>query len=81
MKSGRKVVSVSLPPEIAKEYEELAEKEAKNKSQLFREMFQLYKETALKEKFYKLQQYGTGLARKRGIIKEEDIEKIVFEGR
>jgi metal-responsive CopG/Arc/MetJ family transcriptional regulator len=81
MKSGRKVVSVSLPPEIAKEYEELAEKEAKNKSQLFREMFQLYKEAALKEKFYKLQHYGTGLARKRGIIKEEDIEKIVFEGR
>lgn len=41
MKRRRIPMTVSLPPEMAEDYEKMAEKEAKNKSQLFRDMFLL----------------------------------------
>jgi hypothetical protein len=54
---------------------------AKNKSQLFRDMFLLYKEQTLEREFFELQRYGTKLARGKGVLTEEDVERIVFEGR
>jgi hypothetical protein len=47
MKRRRVAVTISLPPEIAKDYERIADQEAKNKSQLFRDMFLLYREKTL----------------------------------
>lgn len=81
MKKRRVTMTISLPPEIAQEYEKLTKKEAKNKSQLFREMFQLYKKQVLEEEFFKMQRYGASLAREKGILTEEGVEKVVFEGR
>lgn len=81
MAKRRVTMTLSLPPDMAKEYENLAKKETKNKSELFREMFQLYKKNVLEREFFELQRYGTSLARKKGILTEKDIEKIVFEGR
>jgi predicted DNA-binding protein len=81
MKRRRVAMTISLPPEIAENYEKLAEQEAKNKSQLFREMFLLYKARTLEQEFYDLQRQGTKLARKKGILTEKDVERIVFEGR
>ncbi len=46
MKRRRVGMTLSIPPEIAEDYEKIAEREAKNKSQLFRDMFLLYKEKA-----------------------------------
>lgn len=81
MKRRRIPMTVSLSPEIAEDYENMAEKEAKNKSQLFRDMFLLYKEKVREKKFFELQRYGARKARGKGIITEEDVEKIVFEDR
>lgn len=81
MKRRRVAMTISLPPEIAKDYERLAQQQAKNKSQLFRDMFLLYKEQTLEKEFFELQRYGTRLARRRGVLTEEDVERIVFEGR
>ena len=81
MKRKRVAVTISIPPEIAQEYERLARQKAKNRSQLFRDMFQLYKEQALEEEFAKPQRYGRRLAKKRGIFTEKNVEKLVFEGR
>ncbi len=81
MKRRRVAMTISLPPEIADDYEGLARKEAKNKSQLFRDMFLLYKEQTLEREFFDLQRYGAHLARRKGIFREKDVEKIVFEGR
>ena len=47
MKRRRVAMTISLPPEIAKDYERLAQQQVKNKSQLFRDMFLLYKEQTL----------------------------------
>jgi hypothetical protein len=81
MNRKRVAMTISIPPEIAKDYERLAQKEAKNKSQLFRDMFLLYKERTLEQEFFELQRYGAKLAKGKGILTEKDVEKIVFEGR
>ena len=81
MKRRRVAMTISLPPEIAENYEKLAQKEAKNKSQLFRDMFSIYKARTLEQEFYDLQREGAKLARKKGILTEKDVERIVFEDR
>jgi hypothetical protein len=81
MKRRRVAVTISLPPEIAKDYEKIADQEAKNKSQLFRDMFSLYREKALEREFFDLQGYGAKRAREKAILTEKDVERIVFEGR
>jgi len=81
VKKMRKVMTVSLPPEIAEEYEKLAKEESKNRSQLFRDMFRVYREKATENEFFRLQKYGIAKARKKKILTEKDVEKIVFEGR
>ena len=81
MKTRRVAVTISLPPEIAKDYERMADQEAKNKSQLFRDMFLLYREKTLEREFFDLQRYGAKMASEKGILTEKDVERIVFEGR
>ena len=83
MKSGekRKAITISMPQDIAEEYEKLAKKMAKNRSVLFREMFLAYKRQNLKEELKELQAYGSELSRQKKIFTESDVEKLVFEGR
>ncbi len=81
MKRRRVAVTISLPQEIAEDYAKMAEREAKNRSQLFRDMFTLYREKTLEREFYDLQRYGARMAKEKGILTERDVEKIVFEGR
>jgi len=54
MERRRVAVTISIPPEMAKDYEKLAQKEAKNKSQLFRDMFLIYKAKVLEQEFFDL---------------------------
>ena len=81
MKKTRVAVTISMPHDMAEEYDKLAKRLAKNRSVLFREMFLSYKRQNLKEEFQKLQTYGTALAQKKGVFTESDVEKLVFEGR
>ena len=81
MSRQRVAITISLPPEIAKDYEWLSRKEAKNKSQLFRDMFLAYKQRILEQEFMDLQNYGAKQAKKKGILTEKHVEKIVFEDR
>ena len=41
----------------------------------------IYKRQILEQEFFQLQGYGAALPRERGILQEEDVEKLVFEGR
>ncbi len=81
MKRARVPVTVSLPPNLAESFEKLAKAEAKNKSQLFREMLTAYERRRREECFLDLQRYGVKKARKQGILTEADVEKLVFQGR
>ena len=81
IKETRTAVTISMPRNMAEEYDKLANRLAKSRSALFREMFLTYKRQYLKEEFRELQTYGTALAQKRGLFTESDVEKLVFEGR
>ena len=76
----RVVMTLSVPPDTAKEYRKLAKAKGETISQLFRQVFSLYKEEKLREEFLQLQRYGA--KKVRGLkITEKDIEKLIFEGR
>ena len=81
MQRTRVPVTVSLPSNLAESFERLAKAEAKNKSQLFREMLAVYERRRREEQFHELQRYGVKKARKKGILTEDDVEKLVFQGR
>ncbi len=76
----RAVMSLSLSPDTAKEYREIARAEGKTVSGLFRDIFSFYKQERLKKKFCALQDYGAG-QKKRLNITEKEIERLIFEGR
>jgi len=77
----RTPITVSVPPDLARKFEKLAKAEAKNKSQLFRDMFRAYQQQRLEEEFFELQRYGAKQARKKGILTEADVEALVFQDR
>lgn len=81
MKRNRVAMTISLSPEIAEDYEKIARQEAKNKSQLFRDMFRAYQERSLEKEFFELQRYGVQQARAKRVFTEAEIERIVLEGR
>ena len=78
---GRIAVTISIPPAVAEEYDRLARATAKNRSELFREMFETYRRTRGEELFGDLQRYGSRKARERGVRTERDVERLVFEDR
>lgn len=80
-KQIRAAMTISMPQDMAEEYDKLAKRLAKNRSVLFREMFLTYKRQNLKSEFRELQAYGAVLAQKRELFTESDVEKLVFEGR
>lgn len=81
MKRTRVPVTVSVPSDLAVRFEKLAKTEAKNKSQLFRDMFTTYERRRREEEFLALQRYGTRQARKKDILTEADVEALVFQSR
>ncbi len=81
MSPKRKLLTVSLPPEMARNFDKLARDEGKNKSQLFREMFHAYEQHCREREFNDLQRYGASEARKMGVLTEADVEALVFQDR
>ncbi len=81
MKQLRVPVTVSLPSHLAESFTRLAKAEAKNKSQLFREMLTVYERQRREEGLYKLQRYGQKKAKKKGVFTEADVDKFVFQDR
>lgn len=76
-----KVLTVSVPPEAAREFERVAAEEGRNKSALFREMlrvYTIYRETL---SFESLQRYGAARARSLGVRDEKDVERLIQEAR
>jgi len=59
----------------------MAKAEAKNKSQLFREMFRAYEQRRREQEFFDLQRYGARQARQKGVLTEADVEALVFQDR
>ncbi|MBI5100614.1 MAG: CopG family transcriptional regulator [Nitrospirae bacterium] len=76
----RSIMTISVPPAMAREYRELAKEKGENSSEFFREIFTYYKQQKLKRDLADIQQYGEARARKAKLT-EKDIERLVFAGR
>lgn len=81
MARSTKVLAVSVPPELADEFERLAEAEGRNKSELFREMLRVYRTYLETRTFESLQRYGAAQAQRLGIRDERDVERLIHEHR
>ena len=72
-----KVVSITLPPEMAQEAEQLAKRENRTMSELMREAFRLYKR---EREWNQANAYGRGKAKQIGIT-EVDVVRLIKEFR
>lgn len=72
-----KIVSVSLPPDMTKEVQEMAQEERRSVSEVLREAFRQY---AANKALLDVRKVARKAAKKKN-IKAEDIDRIVHEGR
>ena len=77
IRRSSRVLSVSVPPEAAEDFEHLADEEGRNKSELFREMLRVYRVWRDTQRFESLQRYGAARARSAGVKTEKDVERLI----
>ncbi|PWU16415.1 MAG: CopG family transcriptional regulator [Bdellovibrio sp.] len=78
MRSNKaQIVSISLPPDMTKEVQELAREERRSVSEVLREAFRQY---AANKILKDVRKEARRTIKKKG-IKPEDVEHIVREGR
>ena len=75
------MLAVSVPPDAARDFERIAKREGRNKSELFREMLRVYQTYRETSTFESLQRYGAAQARRRGVVDERDVERLIREAR
>lgn len=80
-KRTSKVVTVSVPPDDAKDFERIAADEGRNRSELFREMLRVYDIYRETRSFESLQRYGAARAARLGIRSEADVERLIADAR
>jgi len=66
--------TISLPPELAREIEEIAREEGKPLSVVIQDALKLAKKERLKKEFYQIQNYWSRKAKEKGILTEKDLE-------
>jgi metal-responsive CopG/Arc/MetJ family transcriptional regulator len=76
-----RVLSISVPEQLAEELERMAEEEGISRSELVRLMARAYKRERSEEAFLRLQRELFGKARTLGVGTEEEVERLVFEDR
>lgn len=72
-----KNVSITVPPTMLKEAEQVAKREGRTKSELFREALRRY---LIQSRFRQSQRFGMQQSRKLG-LKEGDVERLIHEYR
>jgi Arc/MetJ-type ribon-helix-helix transcriptional regulator len=76
-----KTYTISLPPEMAQEVEQVAREEQRNFSELFREAFRTYQQQREIREITRVQQLLGPKLTARGITTEDQVEKLTYEDR
>jgi Arc/MetJ-type ribon-helix-helix transcriptional regulator len=76
-----KTLTVSLPPQVYRDVENLAKLERKTKSELFRDMVAVYEDHLDEKRWLRLRRKGRQTVSEMGLKSEEDIERLVHEAR
>lgn len=69
--------TISLPPDLSKELEEIAQEEGKTVSAVIQEALRIAKRERLKTRFLDTQQFWTRKAKEKGILTERDLQKYL----
>ena len=76
-----KVLSLSVPPEIARELDNMAKAEDKSRSEIFKDMFKTYKESVAEREWRELFSFGKETAKRFKIKDEKELFRILDEER
>lgn len=71
--------TISLPPDLASQLEEMAQSEGKSVSAVVQDALRLANREYLKQQYAGIQGYWSGKARERGILTEKDLRRYLAE--
>jgi len=71
--------TISLPPKLAEEVEEVARREGKSLSGVVQDALRLARAARLKEELGSMQGYWSTRAKERGILTEDDLQRYLAE--
>lgn len=69
--------TISLPPELAKEAEEIAREEKKTLSSVIQDALRYFRRARLKDEFLQMQAYWSRIAKEKGILTEADLKRYL----
>ncbi len=69
--------TISLPPKLAKEVEEISREEGKPLSAVIQDALRLARKERIKKEFYQIQNYWSRKAKEKGILTEKDLERYL----
>ncbi len=69
--------TISLPPELARETEEIARSEGKTVSAVVQEALRLARTQRMKKELHNIQGYWSQKAKEKGIVSERDLERFL----
>ena len=69
--------TISLPPELAKEVEDISREEGKPLSAVIQDALRLARKERIRKEFYQIQNYWSRKAKEKGILTEKDLERYL----
>ncbi len=69
--------TISLPPDLAKEAEEMAAEEGKTLSGIIQDALRMARKERLGKEFKEIQGHWSRKAREKGILTEKDLQKFL----
>ena len=69
--------TISLPPELAKEVEDIASEEGKTLSAVIQDALRFFRKERLKKDFYQIQGYWSRKAKEKGILSDKDLKRYL----
>ena len=69
--------TISLPPKLAKEVEDISREEGKPLSAVIQDALRLARKERIKREFYQIQDYWSRKAKEKGILTEKDLERYL----
>jgi metal-responsive CopG/Arc/MetJ family transcriptional regulator len=71
--------TISLPPDLAREAEEMARSEGKTLSAVIQEALRIVRRQRLRRELRGIRGYWSRLAKEKGILSEKDLERYLAE--
>jgi predicted transcriptional regulator len=69
--------TISLPPELAREVEDIAREEGKPLSAVIQDALRLARKERITKEFYQIQDFWSRKAQEKGILTEEELERYL----